>query len=266
MAENFTTGTSGTDTGASGTGTGTGPAAGAGSQGRGSGAVREPDRRSPLDPEQTTPLTPELYDYLLRHNPPLDAVRRRLVDTTYERLGGRAAMQISEEQGPLLAFLAKLAGARLIVEVGTFTGMSALWMAEALPPGGKVITCDVSEEWTALARAAWTEAGVADRIDLRIGPALDTLRALPREPGVDLAFIDADKENNINYWEELVPRTRPGGLLAVDNVFLHGRVTDEKATGAAAAVREFNDHALADERVETVMLSVADGLTLARKR
>ncbi|MFI1950869.1 MULTISPECIES: O-methyltransferase [Streptomyces] len=230
------------------------------------GAAREAGKRSPLDPDQVTPLTPELYDYVLRHNPQLDRVRRELVDTTYEKLGGRARMQVSEEQGPLLAFLAKLVGARLIVEVGTFTGMSALWMAEALPDGGKVITCDVSEEWTAYGREAWEKAGVADRIDLRIGPALDTLRALPADPVIDLSFIDADKENNGRYWEELVPRTRPGGMIVVDNVFFHGEVTDPEATGGGGATRDFNEQVLADDRVESVMLTVADGLTLARKR
>ncbi len=185
-----------------------------------------PVRRSAYDPRQKTPVTPELYDYLLAHNPPLDPVQRDLVETTRARLPERSQMQVSEEQGPLLAFLVRLLGARLVVEVGTFTGLSSLSMAQALPADGRIIACDVSEEWTALARDAWGRAGVADRIDLRIGPALETLRALPAEPEVDLAFIDADKENYIAYWDELVPRIRPGGLIVSDNVFFHGQVTE----------------------------------------
>jgi len=211
------------------------------------------------------PLTPELYAYLLDHNPPLDPVQRDLVDTTHRRLSESAGLQTAQEQGPLLAFLVRLTGARRIVEVGTFTGYSTLSMAQALPPGGSLIACDVSEEWTAYGRAAWAAAGVADRIDLRLAPALDTLRALPDDPWIDLAFLDADKENYVNYWEELVPRLSPGGLVVVDNTLYHGRVTDPAATGAAAAIRHFNDHVRADPRVEDVLLTVADGLTLARR-
>lgn len=126
-----------------------------------------------------TKITDELYAYMLAHNPPLDAVQRRLVETTYARLPEHAGMQSAEEQGPLLAFLVRLTGARHIVEVGTFTGFSALSMAQALPADGRLIACDVSEEWTAYGREAWEKAGVADRIELRIAPALDTLRAMP---------------------------------------------------------------------------------------
>ncbi|WP_433889138.1 O-methyltransferase [Streptomyces sp. CA-111067] len=211
-------------------------------------------------------LTPELYAYVLDHNPPLDSVQRGLVDTTHAKLGEDAGMQTAEEQGPLLAFLVRLTGARQIVEVGTFTGFSTLSMAQALPEGGRLIACDVSEEWTSIGRAAWAEAGVADRIDLRIAPALDTLRALPGGEWVDLAFIDADKKPYIDYWNELVPRMTPGGLLVVDNTLFHGKVTDPDATGSAAAIRAFNDMARADDRVDDVLLTVADGLTLARKK
>ncbi|WP_156722508.1 O-methyltransferase [Streptomyces apocyni] len=214
----------------------------------------------------STPLTDELYAYMLGHNPPLDPVQRMLVDVTHTRFPTRARMQVAEEQGPLLAFLVKLTGARRVVEVGTFTGLSSLSMAQALPPDGTLLTCDVSEEWTAHAREAWDKAGVADRIELRIAPALETLGALPQEPHIDLAFIDADKENYIGYWDELVPRMRPGGLLVVDNVFLHGGVTDPDATGPAAAIKEFNERVKRDDRVDSVMLPVVDGLTLARKR
>ncbi|MFD7427297.1 O-methyltransferase [Streptomyces sp. NPDC059818] len=213
-----------------------------------------------------TKITDELYAYMLAHNPPLDAVQRELVETTYARLPDHAGMQSAEEQGPLLAFLVRLTGARHIVEVGTFTGFSALSMAQALPAGGRLIACDVSEEWTAYGREAWEKAGVADRIDLRIAPALDTLRAMPTEPHIDFAYLDADKGNYIPYWEELVPRMRQGGVITTDNVLFHGRVTDAHATGGAAAIKEFNDHVSADPRMDSVLLTVSDGLTLSRKR
>lgn len=211
-------------------------------------------------------LTPELYAYVLDHNPPLDPAQRALVDTTHAKLPDEAGLQTAEEQGPLLAFLVRLIGARQVVEVGTFTGFSTLSMAQALPADGRVIACDVSEEWTAVGREAWAEAGVADRIDLRIAPAIETLRALPDGEWVDLVFLDADKGSYIAYWEELVPRMRPGGLLVADNTLFHGRVADPAVTGSAAAIRAFNDHVRADERVDDVLLTVADGTTLARKR
>ncbi|MFI9061650.1 O-methyltransferase [Streptomyces sp. NPDC053429] len=214
----------------------------------------------------STKITDELYQYVLDHNPPLDAVQQGLVTTTYEKFPESAGMQSAHEQGPLLAFLVRLTGARRIVEIGTFTGFSTLSMAQALPADGALIACDISEEWTAYGRRAWEEAGVADRIDLRIAPALDTLRAMPGEPHIDMAYVDADKENQIAYWEELVPRMRPGGLIVSDNTLFHGRVLDEGATGAAGAMRAFNDHALADERMESVLLAISDGLTLSRKR
>ncbi|MER7791043.1 class I SAM-dependent methyltransferase [Streptomyces sp. NPDC097640] len=203
---------------------------------------------------------------MLRHNPPLDSVQRELVEVTHARLPDYAGMQSAQEQGPLLAFLVRLTGARHIVEVGTFTGFSALSMAQALPAGGRLIACDVSEEWTAYGREAWAKAGVADRIDLRIAPALDTLRAMPAEPHIDLAYLDADKGNYIAYWEELVVRMSPGGLIVADNTFFHGSVVDPEAKGSGAAIKAFNEHVAADTRVEAVMLTVADGLTLARRR
>lgn len=136
-------------------------------------------------------------------------MQRELVEITHARLGDDAGMQTAEEQGPLLAFLVRLLGARRIVEVGTFTGFSTLSMAQALPADGSIIACDLSEEWTDYGRRAWAKAGVDDRVDLRIGPALDTLRALPADPVIDFAFLDADKENYVNYWEELVPGCAP---------------------------------------------------------
>ncbi|GGT11557.1 MULTISPECIES: O-methyltransferase [Streptomyces] len=214
----------------------------------------------------STKITDELYRYMLDHNPPLDPVAAKLVERTYAEFPDVAGMQSAEEQGPLLAFLVRLTGARHVVEIGTFTGFSTLAMAQALPEDGAIIACDVSEEWTAYGREAWAEAGVADRIHLRIAPALETLRAMPQEPHIDLAYVDADKESQIAYWEELVPRMRTGGLVVTDNTLFHGRVVDEAATGAAAAVRAFNDHVAADPRMESVLLAISDGLTLSRKR
>ncbi|MCX5201449.1 O-methyltransferase [Streptomyces sp. NBC_00237] len=214
----------------------------------------------------TTKITDELYAYVLAHNPPLDAVQSELVDTTWERFPDSAMMQSAREQAPLLAFLVRLTGARHVVEVGTFTGFSALAMAQALPEGGRLITCDVSEEWTAYGREAWEKAGVADRVELRLGAALDTLRAMPDEPHIDMAYLDADKPQYVAYWEELVPRMRAGGLIVVDNVLFHGGVVDPLATGNAVAIREFNERVAEDGRMESVMLGIADGVTLSRKR
>ncbi|WP_406344722.1 O-methyltransferase [Streptomyces sp. NBC_00648] len=214
----------------------------------------------------STKITDELYAYMLAHNPPLDAVQRELVETTYARLPDHAGMQSAEEQAPLLAFLVRLAGARHVVEVGTFTGFSALAMAQALPDDGRLIACDISQEWTAYGREAWTKAGVAHKVELRIAPALDTLRAMPAEPHIDFAYLDADKDNYIAYWEELVPRMRQNGLIAVDNTLFHGEVLDPATTGPAAGIQRFNEHVRRDARMDSVLLIVADGLTLSRKR
>lgn len=175
-------------------------------------------------------------------------------------------MQVPHEQGVFLTLLGRIVGARRIVEVGTFTGYSTLALAEGLAAGGRVLTCDVSEEWTSIAREAWKAAGVDERIDLEIAPALETLRALPQDPVIDLAFLDADKSGYRAYWDELVPRLRPGGLILADNVLYGGGAVHADAQGNALAIREFNAHVRADERVESVMLPIADGLTLARKR
>ncbi|MTE18870.1 O-methyltransferase [Streptomyces sp. TRM43335] len=221
---------------------------------------------TPAPRDKRPPQTPELHRYVLDHNPPLDPVLSELVETTRARHPDAARMQSAREQAPLLAFLVRLIGARRIVEVGTFTGFSSLAMAQAMPEDGRLIACDVSEEWTALAREAWRRAGVEERVDLRLAPALETLRALPAEPWIDLSYLDADKDNYIHYWEELVPRTRPGGLLVADNVLYRGEVADPGATGNAAAIRAFNEHVAADGRTEAVLLTVADGVTIARRR
>jgi caffeoyl-CoA O-methyltransferase len=210
-------------------------------------------------------LSSEVHEYLLTHGQQPDAVQQSLIDAT-AALGPVAGMQIAPEQGAFMTMLTELVGARRAVEVGTFTGYSALCVARGLAPGGRLLCCDVSEEWTAIGRRHWEQAGVADRIDLVIAPAVDTLRGLPDDPTIDLAFID-DKPNYPRYFEELVRRMRPNGLILVDNVLWSGRVIDEDATDEnTVAIRAFNDLVAADSRVDAVMLPVSDGLTLLRKR
>jgi caffeoyl-CoA O-methyltransferase len=182
-------------------------------------------------------------------------------------LGDPAGMQIGDDQGQLLTMLTRLISARRAVEVGTFTGYSSMCIARGLAEGGSLLCCDVSAEWTEIGRRAWESAGLADRIELRIAPALDTLRDLPKTADIDLAFIDADKPGYAAYWAELVPRVRPGGLLLADNVLWSGRIADPEVTDAnTTALRDFNDMVAADDRVETVVLTAFDGLTIARRR
>ena len=211
-------------------------------------------------------LTETVHDYVVAHTTALDDVARALIEET-SALGGISRMQIAPDQGVLLTMLTELVGASKAIEVGTFTGFSALCIARGLRPGGRLTCCDVSDEWTSIGRRHWEQAGVADRIDLRLAPALETLRSLPREPDVDLAFVDADKGNYLNYYDELVPRLRPGGLLLADNVLWGGGVVDDgNQEDDTVALRRFNDRVVADDRMETVMLTIGDGLTVARRR
>ncbi|NGO73317.1 O-methyltransferase [Streptomyces boncukensis] len=210
-------------------------------------------------------VNPALDAYLLAHCAPPDAVLRDLAAETRAAVPG-TTMQISQDEGELLAMLVRLTGARYAVEVGVFTGYSSLCVARALPKDGRLLACDVSEEWTAMARRYWERAGIAEKIDLRLAPALETLEALPRTESVDFAFIDADKTGYPAYYEALVPRMRPGGLIVLDNVLREGRVVDPDArTEADVAIRRINDAITADSRVESVMLPVRDGVTLVRK-
>ena len=213
-----------------------------------------------------TPIDDALHAYLLAHRTPDDALLQELQEETRRLTGPRSVMQIAAEEGTLLALLVAATGTRQVVEVGTFTGYSALCMARALPPGGTLLACDVSEEYTAVARRFWQKAGVADRIKLVLGPAVETLRALPDEPQFDFAFIDADKSNYRTYYEEILRRLRPGGLVAIDNVLWNGQVlrADDQSADTCA-IREINDHVAADRRVQCVMIGVSDGITLARK-
>jgi caffeoyl-CoA O-methyltransferase len=211
-------------------------------------------------------LDNKLYDYLLAHGHNSDPVLHELVRETQEKLGQRAGMQIAPEQGTFMTLLARAIGARRAIEVGTFTGYSAICIARGLAADGSLLCCDVSEEWTAIARRYWEKAGVADRITLKLAPALDTLRALPAAEAFDFAFIDADKTNYRHYYEEVLRRMRAGGLILVDNVIWSGAVLDEKdQTDDTKAIRAFNDFAVTDKRVELVMLPVSDGMTIARK-
>jgi predicted O-methyltransferase YrrM len=213
-------------------------------------------------------LSPEVSEYLIAHGQPPDDVQRRLIAET-RALGGVSGMQISPEQGAFMTMLTRLVRAERAVEVGTFTGYSALCIARGLPGHGHLLCCDVSREWTAIARRHWEDAGVAARIDLRIGPALETLRSLPADPVVDLAFIDADKPAYPAYYEEILARLRPGGVVLVDNVLWGGAVVrgdPDPGDAQLAAIAAFNDMVAADERVDAVMLPVGDGLTIARKR
>ncbi len=211
-------------------------------------------------------LSAELTAYLVDHSSPLDAVQRSLIEVTGE-LGEVAGMQIAPEQGAFMTMVTRLTQARRAIEVGTFTGYSALSIARGLPPDGQLLCCDVSEEWTSIARRHWERSGLSDRIDLRLGPALDTLQALPADPPFDLAFIDADKVNYASYYQELMRVVRPGGLIMVDNVLWSGRVLDpDEGDTDTRAIAAFNDMVAGDDRVETVMLPVGDGLSLIRVR
>ena len=165
-----------------------------------------------------------------------------------------------------MTLLSQLIAPRRAVEVGTFTGYSSICLARGLAPGGSLLCCDVNADWTSLAREYWQKAGLDSVIELRLGPGADTLRSLPADASLDLAFIDADKTGYAVYWDEIVPRTRPGGIILVNNTFLHGRIFDDDPDPDARAVRDFNEHALADDRVELAMLSVGDGLMFARKK
>src|SRR6478752_2586484 len=213
------------------------------------------------------PVTDDVRSYAVAHGSwrPDPAVRDLQAATA--ELGDVAGMQIGDDQGQLLTMLTQLTGARRAVEVGTFTGYSSLCIARGLAEGGSLLCCDVSAEWTDIGRRAWASAGLADRIELRIAPALETLRALPAAADIDLVFIDADKAGYAAYWAELVPRVRPGGLLLADNVLWSGRITAPDATDAdTTALRAFNDLVASDDRVDAMVLTAFDGLTIARRR
>ena len=210
-------------------------------------------------------LSGAISDYIGLHSEPADDLVDELIAET-SGLGAISGMQIARGQATLLTILTRAVSAKRAVEVGTFTGLSSLAIAKGMATGGHLLCCDVSEEWTAIARRYWERAGVSDKIELRIGPALDTLRGLPDEPSIDLAFIDADKRGYVSYYEELVPRLRPGGLLLADNVLWSGRVLDDTDESEdTTAIRSFNALVKSDPRVIAAMLPVADGLTVCQR-
>jgi len=214
-----------------------------------------------------TPITEGLEAYIrevsLREPAPLQRLREATENHP------NASMQISPEQGQFLQFLVRLTGARKILEVGVFMGYSSSWMALAMPAGGKIVACDVSEEFTTIARRTWQETGVAGKIELRLAPALETLDSLiaAGEAGTfDFAFIDADKRNYPNYYERALRLLRPGGLLAADNVLWHGDVCNPAVTGPDPdAIRAFNRQLHHDDRIALTLATIGDGLTLACK-
>jgi caffeoyl-CoA O-methyltransferase len=211
-------------------------------------------------------LSEALQQYVAAHSTQPDEILRDLADETQRRFADAAGMQIGPEQGRFMTLLAELTGARNAIEVGTFTGYSSICVARGLADGGKLLCCDVSEEWTSLAAKYWRRAGLTDKIELRLGPAADTLAALPSGTAFDFAFIDADKTGYVRYWDLIVPMIRSGGVILVDNTLSHGRVVDlSEQDDDVRGIRQFNDHAMADQRVELVLLPIGDGLTLARK-
>jgi caffeoyl-CoA O-methyltransferase len=217
---------------------------------------------------RTLSLTDDIHRYLLEHSLREAPVLERLREVTAAMASRN--MQIAPEQGQFMAMLARLTGAKRCIEVGVFTGYSSLAVALALPADGRIVACDVSEEWTQIARKHWREAGVDGMIDLRLAPAARTLEALiaSGEKGrFDFAFIDADKENYGVYYELLLQLIRPGGLITVDNTLWGGALADpSKQDESSAALRAFNDKLHSDERIDLSLVPIGDGLTLARKR
>ncbi len=217
--------------------------------------------------KQTLNLSDELYDYILsvslRESKELKALR---LETDQEPM---AMMQISPEQGQFMALLIKLMNAKKIIEIGTFTGYSSLVMAQASANDAKIIACDISEKWTSVARRYWQKAGVSNKIDLRLAPAIETLDALldsGNEASFDFVFIDADKINYQAYFEKSLALVRQGGLIAVDNVLWGGSVIErDKIDNDTMAIRQFNERLTTDNRVDISLVPIADGLTLARK-
>ncbi|MFN7097144.1 MAG: class I SAM-dependent methyltransferase [Gammaproteobacteria bacterium] len=213
-------------------------------------------------------LTPEIYQYYqthtLRPHQVLDALRQETLRMPM------AEAQICPEQGAFMQMLVKMLGARKVIELGVFTGYSALSVALALPEDGKLIACDINAEWTNIAQRYWQEAGVAHKIDLRLAPAMETLQRLldaGEANTFDFIFIDADKENYLNYYEAALKLIRVGGVIAIDNVLWYGQVVDSGNNAPSTqAIRQINSHILTDQRVDLSMLPIGDGLTLAMKR
>jgi caffeoyl-CoA O-methyltransferase len=214
-----------------------------------------------------TALDDDLHGYLVSRGARQDDLLRRLQEETERTEGAMAVMQIAADQGAFFTLLVRTIGARRAIEVGTFTGYSAICIARGLPEDGELVACELDPDRAAVARRWIADAGLADRVDLRVGPAAETLRSLPADEAYDFAFIDADKPGYADYYEQCLARIRPGGLIALDNVLLSGRVLDPPPGDESASdMAALNDRLVADERVDLVMLGIADGVTLARKR
>lgn len=213
------------------------------------------------------PIDEKLLDYIVAHSSPLDDLMHDLARETETSFPDLITMQIGPEQCAFMTVLTKIVGVRHAVEIGTFTGMSSFAIARGMLPDGELICMDTSDEFTAVARKYWEQAGLSERIELQLGDARDLLNDLPAEPYLDLVFIDADKDGYPAYWNALVPRMRSGGVILVDNTLYSGDVADSDVTNATiAAIRQFNAHAAADERVDLAVTPIGDGLTMARKR
>lgn len=211
-------------------------------------------------------IDPAIDDYASAHSTPPDAEQVALQHITAEKTGQAAVMQIGDDQAVVMEMVVRAMGARRAVEIGTFTGYSALAIARGLGPDGHLLCCDISEEWTAIAREAWARAGVADRIELRIGPGLETLRSLPAGEEFDFAFIDADKTGYADYFEEVLARLRVGGLILLDNMLQGGGVVDEDESGeSVVAIRSLNDAIARDPRVRVVLMPIGDGVSFVQK-
>jgi caffeoyl-CoA O-methyltransferase len=207
-------------------------------------------------------VDPNVEDYAAQHTTPDGELFDRLAAETREKTTA-PQMMVGRIEGQFLATLVRLTGARRILELGTFTGYSSISMASALPPDGRVITCDVDPDATAIARRYMDESGHGDKIEIRLGPALETLRGL--EGPFDLVFIDADKENYVNYYDAALPLLAADGLLIADNVLWSGRVVEAAGDESTLAIKTFNEHVRGDTRVRSVMLTVRDGMTLVQK-
>jgi predicted O-methyltransferase YrrM len=217
---------------------------------------------------RSTIANDNIVSYAAVHGMQPDDVQRSLIDVTTEKVGDHAMMQIGVDQAAFMSVLAATLRPKFAVEVGTFTGYSALCVARQLADGGRLLCCDINEEWTAIGRDHWRMAGVDDRIDLVIAPALDTLQALPARPTIDFAFIDADKPGYRAYYEEILRRLSPGGVILVDNTLWSGMVLPDSGADDenTIALRAFNDFVAADERVDVAQLTVGDGVTMIRRR
>ena len=218
-------------------------------------------------PDKFTAMTPALHAYAVEHSANRDQLMRDLIEETERAAGEMAIMQTAPEQGALLTVLVSAIGARRALELGTFTGYGTIAIARGLPDDGYLLSCDVSDEWARIAERYVAADGLSDRVEIRLGPALETLRGLPRDQPFDFAFIDADKPSYPAYYEQCVELLRSGGLLVVDNVFRGGSVVDPDADGeSVGAIRELNDRLAADERMIAATVGVADGIAVAVKR